>query len=85
MKVRLTRKLSDRLDGVDLRSRRVGQVFDLPLAQAHLLLAEQWAVRADDPKRSLKGARSGAAMQIDESKPLDPAARRRRDRLNPSR
>jgi hypothetical protein len=43
MRVRLTRKLADCLDGVDLSDRRVGDVFELPTVEAHLLIAEGWA------------------------------------------
>jgi hypothetical protein len=44
MRVRLTQKLAESVDGVDLRDRRVGDVFDVPEAAARLLLAEGWAV-----------------------------------------
>jgi hypothetical protein len=43
MQVRLTRKLADCIDGVDLRSHQVGEILDLPLHDAHLLIAEGWA------------------------------------------
>jgi hypothetical protein len=42
MKVRLTRKPADAIDGVDLTRRRAKEVFDLPSRQAPLL-AEGWA------------------------------------------
>ncbi|HXD19754.1 MAG TPA: hypothetical protein VN654_22220 [Vicinamibacterales bacterium] len=44
MRVRLTRKLAQRLDGVDLRSFHVGDILNLPQTDARLLLAEGWAV-----------------------------------------
>ena len=44
MKVRLTRKHADRIDGVDLRGREPGDLLDLPTHDARLLLAEQWAI-----------------------------------------
>jgi hypothetical protein len=44
MKVLLTKKLAECIDGVDLNHARVGDVLDLPARQARLLLAEQWAV-----------------------------------------
>lgn len=44
MRVRLTRKFADQIDGVDLEGFRVGDVLDLPPLQARLLLAEEWAV-----------------------------------------
>ena len=44
MKVVLTRKLADIVDGVDLRANAVGEVIDLPPKEASLLIAEQWAM-----------------------------------------
>ena len=44
MRVRLTRKLAEQIDGIDLRGCEVGDVLDLPRAEARLLLAEQWAL-----------------------------------------
>jgi hypothetical protein len=44
MRVRLTRKLAEEIDGVDLSERDVGDVFPLPDDQARLLVAEKWAV-----------------------------------------
>jgi hypothetical protein len=47
--LRLTRKLADVIDGVDLTGRAVGDVFKLPASEARLLIAEGWAV--EDTKR----------------------------------
>jgi hypothetical protein len=47
VRVRLTRKLAEEIDGVDLSSRHVGDVFPLPAPEARLLLAEEWAVPAE--------------------------------------
>ena len=44
MRVRLTRKLAKHIDGVDLTAHEVGDVLDLPAREAHLLVAEQWAI-----------------------------------------
>ena len=44
VQVRLTRKLAEEIDGVDLSTRQVGDVFRLPEAEARLLVAEDWAV-----------------------------------------
>jgi len=44
MRVRLTRKLAGKIDGVDLRGFQVDDVLDLPVPQAGLLVAEKWAV-----------------------------------------
>ena len=43
MKVRLTKKLAEMLDGIDLSERHVGEIFDLPAAAARLIIAEDWA------------------------------------------
>jgi hypothetical protein len=45
MLIRLTRKLADCLDGIDVSGRHVGDVFDLPTPEAKLLIAERWAER----------------------------------------
>jgi hypothetical protein len=43
MLIRLTRKLAEMIDGVDLSAYQVGQVLPLPVAAAKLLIAEKWA------------------------------------------
>jgi hypothetical protein len=43
MQVRLTRKLAECIDGVDLTCRQVGDILNLPVHDAHLLIAEAWA------------------------------------------
>jgi len=48
MRIRLTRKFAERIDGVDLSRRRVGDVMDLPLHEARTLIAEGWAVPEDE-------------------------------------
>ena len=48
MKVRLTKKLAEMLDGIDLSGRRVGDVIDLRDSEARLIVAEQWAELVDD-------------------------------------
>jgi hypothetical protein len=44
MKVRLTRKHAERIDGIDLRGREPGDLLDLPPREAQLIVAEQWAI-----------------------------------------
>jgi len=44
MRVRLTRKLAECIDGVDLAGHTVGDVLDLMDRDALCLLAEGWAV-----------------------------------------
>ena len=52
MRVRLTRKYSDQIDGVDLQGCEVGDVLDLSLFEARILLAEGWAV--PDPQAATR-------------------------------
>jgi hypothetical protein len=52
MKVRLTRKFAEFVNGVDLRHRRIGDVVDLSHHEAELLLAEDWAEPAEDASRA---------------------------------
>jgi len=47
VKIRLTRKLAECIDGVDLRGRRVGDLLDLPPHEARLLIAHGWAGAAE--------------------------------------
>jgi hypothetical protein len=44
MKVWLTRKHAERIDGIDLRAYAVGDTLDLPPDDARILMAEEWAV-----------------------------------------
>ena len=54
MRVRLTRKLANMVDGMDLSGHDVGDVFELPARDARILIAEGWAV-ADRSARSVSG------------------------------
>ena len=49
MKVVLTRKLAERVDGVDLSKARVGEVMTVSRREAELLIAEGWAQQS--PRR----------------------------------
>ena len=52
VRVRLTRKFAEQIDGVDLEGCHVGDVLDLPATEARMLVAEEWAVpEADRAKR----------------------------------
>ena len=44
MRVRLTRKFAERINGVDLSGHQVNEVFDVPPRDARLLFAEEWAI-----------------------------------------
>ena len=50
MRIQLTRKLADCLDGVDLSHYAVGDVLDLPRREAYLLIAEGWATPSEGPE-----------------------------------
>jgi hypothetical protein len=43
VKIKLTKKLADSLNGLDLTTMRVGAVIDLDDPLARMLLAERWA------------------------------------------
>jgi hypothetical protein len=44
MKVRLTRKLAEEIDGIDLSDHHAGDVMQLPDPDARTLMAEGWAI-----------------------------------------
>jgi hypothetical protein len=44
VKVRLTRKHAERIDGIDLSGRKPGDLLELNPAEARLLVLEQWAI-----------------------------------------
>ena len=47
LRIKLTRKLAIRLNGLDLSQVEVGDVLVLPLEQASMLIREGWAERLD--------------------------------------
>ena len=49
VRVRLTRKFADLIDGIDLSQRRQGDLIDLTSAEARILLLEGWATAPDAP------------------------------------
>jgi hypothetical protein len=70
MKVRLTKKLAECIDGVALHDYSVGDVLDLPQTEARLLLAEEWAVRHRNAPAALSGPRNRrAAAAHDRDRP----------------
>jgi hypothetical protein len=44
MKVRLTRKYAERINGIDLEGRKPGDLLDLSPPDARMIVAENWAV-----------------------------------------
>lgn len=60
MKIRLTRKFAEAIDGVNVSRSAVGDVLDLLSPDARLLIAEGWAVAVDESEedqRSKAGER----------------------------
>ena len=57
MKIRLTRKYSQQLNGIDLTHAHEGDTLDLPSREADMLMAEGWAVAEDGPDRAHERAR----------------------------
>jgi hypothetical protein len=53
MRVRLIKKFADKIDGVDLSGRSVGDLLNLKPRDAKLLIAEQWAVPGGDSNSHL--------------------------------
>ena len=51
MKVRLTRKLADVINEIDLSTSSVGDIIDLPQRDARILIAEGWAEGVFGPGR----------------------------------
>jgi hypothetical protein len=71
MRVRLTRKLAERIDGVDLSGHQVRDVLDIPRREARLLLAERWAVaerkvalRGEHPRQFMSRGSSTEAQKV---------------------
>jgi hypothetical protein len=47
MRIRLTRRLAESVDDVDLSHRRVGDFFDLSDRDGAMLIAEGWATKVE--------------------------------------
>jgi hypothetical protein len=52
VRVKLVRKLAQVIDGVDLSGRSVGETFQVAPQDARLLMAERWAIPAEQRSRS---------------------------------
>jgi len=61
MWVRLTRRLADYIDGVDVSRRSVGDLLDLPTHDAEMLVAEGWASLVESAPHRRRDVRAGAA------------------------
>jgi hypothetical protein len=51
MRVRLTRKFANLIDGIDLSHRRAGDELDLTEREARILILEGWATASDSSTR----------------------------------
>jgi hypothetical protein len=69
MLVRLTRKLAERINGIDLCNRAVGDVMELPDREALALVAEGWAVWADLSTESGAVVKAAAGQRSGTSSP----------------
>jgi hypothetical protein len=58
MRVRLIKKLAEKIDGVDLSGRSVGDLLNLKPQDARLLIAERWAVPGGDNSSGLTRSRA---------------------------
>ena len=77
MQIRLTRKLAESIDGVDLSHDEVGKVIDVPVHDAQVLIAEGWgspANTADD--RAPRRRKRSDDVQGSARKSRKPPARR---------
>lgn len=75
MRIRLTRKLAECVDGIDLSGYRPGDVLDVPAHHAELLIAERWAVRV---ARSRLEVRASSRRERHRAAAADAPARRTR-------
>lgn len=64
MRVRVIRKLADRVDGVDLSRCNEGDVIDLAEPEAYLIVAEHWAVPARRRSDSIPFAADRRALDV---------------------
>ena len=64
MRVQLTKKLAEMLDGIDLSHYAVGDIMEVTRAEAELLIAEGWAIPiVERPRLVAKAARTTHALQ----------------------
>jgi len=64
MRVRIVRKLADRVDGIDLTNYDVGEVIELPEMDGRLMVAEQWGEFARR-EADLEDGRNSTARPLD--------------------
>lgn len=76
MRVRLTRKLAECIDGVDLSRSRTGDILELSPREARLLLSEQWAVAVNGSSETRR-----ATVAVARAVAADSATRRTTEQL----
>jgi hypothetical protein len=57
MRVRLIRKLAERLDGIDLSECAVGDELNLSYRKARLIVAERWGIVLAERRHRVAGCR----------------------------
>ena len=67
MRVRLTKKYAENIDGVDLADHVVGEMLDLPQEEAQFLLAEKWAL--PDRRREIGASPSAPHRRAEDREP----------------
>jgi hypothetical protein len=68
VRVRLTKKFANMIDGVDLSRYMVGQTMRVPPAEARLLIAEGWAEPVAQRERSV----NRRSVPMTEPEPFSP-------------
>ena len=81
MRVRVVRKLADWVDGIDLSHCSAGDLVDLAEPQAHIIIAEGWAVFARRAGDLVASTDSGEPLAFAEGRRLL-GDRRRLSRMN---
>jgi hypothetical protein len=77
VRVRLTKKYANRIDGVDVSPHRVGDIVDLPTQEARLLLAEEWAVDRERRRKASPAVAHERRTKPSPRLPSDPKDPRR--------
>ncbi len=62
MRVLLTRRLAECLDGIDVSQRHVGEVLDLSPHDAEMLMAEGWATAVPSERTDAIDRETGAPV-----------------------
>ena len=64
MRIQLTRKLADHLDGIDVSHHGEGDALDLPSRDAKLLIAEGWAIPLSESRVEKRGYSSTSVQAV---------------------